>query len=244
MSNKKSKKSKKPLNETNTDVNIKKEENHSESKEEKVVFKNDEKQKEEKKEKALSVEPTKEIKKVEIAKNEILENNVNSKRKVGAIAIVLIVILVIALIFSTSFAMIYSTKNTIAKGVKINHIDLSGLTYNEAKEKLNEAFKTVLDVEIDLSHEDYHYKIKAEDIELSYDFQKELEEACNIGRKRNIIECNYVLLMTAIKGKEFTINYIVHLPRNVRRSKHRHFRLSSTRLFNYDVNKSRGIRPN
>ena len=37
------------------------------------------------------------------------------------------------LIFSTAFAMIYSTKNTIAKGVKINDIDLSGLKRGQFK---------------------------------------------------------------------------------------------------------------
>lgn len=103
--------------------------------------------------------------------------------------------------------MIHSTKNTIARGVKINNIDVSGLTYDEAKTKLNEAFKTILDVEIVLNYEDYNYKIKAEDIELSYNFQKELEDAYSIGRKGNIVQCNYNLVLTALIKKDINISY-------------------------------------
>ena len=137
----------------------------------------------------------------------ILEKKENAKRKVGAVAIILVSILAVILILSTGFALIYSTKNTMAKGVRINNIDLSGLTYDEAKEKLDEAFKTVLDVEIELNYEDYGYRVESDDVELSYNFQKELDEAYSIGRKGNIIECNYQLIATAFKGKDFTINY-------------------------------------
>jgi len=173
-----------------------------EKKAEQVVFKNEEKK---------TVEKTPRIEKAankaEEAKQEILENNENSVRKAGAIAIVIVAILITILLFSTSFALLHSTKNTIARGVKINNIDLSCLTYDEAKDKLKEAFKTTLDVDIDLSYEDYNYKIKSEDVEFSYDFQKELDEAYKIGRNGNIVECNYNLILTALLGKNFEIEY-------------------------------------
>ena len=103
--------------------------------------------------------------------------------------------------------MIHSTKSTIAKGVKINQIDISGLTYEEARDKLEEAFKTILDVEIELDYDDYQYKIKADDVGLSYDFQKELDEAYSIGRKGNLLQCNYQLIVTAIAGKYINVDY-------------------------------------
>ena len=184
-------------------------ENETEKKDlkaEKVVFKSNEKPKEEKKEKAPRIE-SKALTKAEEEKMGILEKKENAKRKAGAVAIILVSILAVILILSTGFALIHSTKNTMAKGVRINNIDLSGLTYDEAKEKLDEAFKTVLDVEIELNYEDYGYRVESDDVELSYNFQKELDEAYSIGRKGNIIECNYRLIATAFKGKDFTINY-------------------------------------
>ena len=184
-------------------------ENETEKKDlkaEKVVFKSNEKPKEEKKEKAPRIE-SKALTKAEEEKMGILDKKENAKRKAGAVAIILVSILAVILILSTGFALIHSTKNTMAKGVRINNIDLSGLTYDEAKEKLDEAFKTVLDVEIELNYEDYGYRVESDDVELSYNFQKELDEAYSIGRKGNIIECNYRLIATAFKGKDFTINY-------------------------------------
>lgn len=178
----------------------------NENKAEKVVFKNNENDKEKKD--SINKNLKKETNtKAEMAKNEILEKKENSKRKIGASIIILIAVLVVVLVFSTIFALIQSTKNTIAKGVRINGIDISGLTYDEAKEKLNEAFKTVMDVEIELNYKEYNYKIKSDDIELYYNFKKELDEAYSIGRKGNILECNYKLIDTAFIGKDFNVDY-------------------------------------
>ncbi|MBR2289156.1 MAG: VanW family protein [Clostridia bacterium] len=185
----------------------KKEEPKMETKEEKVVFKNNDKKEEKPAPKKEAPTKMKKDEKAEEAKAEILEKKENSKRKAGAVAIILIVILVTILVFSTIFAMVFSTKNTIARGVKINNIDVSGLTLEEARTKLNGAFKTILDVDIDLNYKDYNYKIKSDDVELSYNFQNELEQAYSIGRTGNILERNYRLIATAIKGEEYNIRY-------------------------------------
>ena len=230
MASKKSKKNTKSNNNSNSNKNIDKKDNvrdeskeqakripntsnnkeKIETKEEKIVFKSDTNEKntkiENKKDETVKKEETKEnlgqIKKVEL-----LETKENNKRKLMALLIILVSILVVILVFSTIFAMIHSTKNTIAKGIKIRNIDVSGLTYDEAKDKLDEAFKTILDVNIELNKGDYSYKIKPEDIELSYDFKNELDEAYSIGRSGNIIEANYSLIFTAIKNKNINIDY-------------------------------------
>ena len=186
-------------------------ETNKETIKEPVKEENKETSKEPAKEKAkeASKEPVKEEtpKNAEETKQEILENKENKKRKAGAIVIILISVLFIILIFSTIFAMIHSTKNTVAKGVRINGIDISGLTYEEARDKLDEAFKTILDVEIELSYKDYQYKVKAEDVGLAYDFQKELDEAYSIGRRGNLLQCNYQLIGAAFIGKDLKIDY-------------------------------------
>ena len=194
--NSKSNKDKKIVNNSN---------NKDETKEEKVIFKNKEKKNNEKKKK--NTENVKDNKKSETAQKEILTEKENNKRKAGFILITLISILLIVLIFSTIFAMMYSTKNTIAKGVMIKNIDISGLTYDQAKQKLEEAFNTTLDLNIELYYKDYLYSIKPDDIEFSYNLKKQLDEAYSIGRKGNIIECNYNLIATAIMKKNINFEY-------------------------------------
>ena len=44
-------------------------------------------------------------------------------------------------------------------------------------------------------------------MELSYDFQKELNEAYSIGRKGNILQCNYSLIATAFISKNIDFEY-------------------------------------
>ena len=144
----------------------------------------------------------------EKAKNQILEQKEKTKRKMFVAFIIVIFILLLILVFSTVFALINSTKKTIAKGVSIQNIDLSGLTYEEAKEKLAEAFDTILDENIDLYYKDYNYIIKSDDVELSYNFKDELDEAYNIGRNGNIIECNFTLISTALLKNNISLNYM------------------------------------
>lgn len=184
---------------------VKKEKSKDETEEEKVVFKDKTENKEKKDE--LKKENKKAIAPKEIAKAEVLETKENNKRKIMASLIIVITILVVILAFSTAFAMIHSTKNTIAKGVRIQNIDVSGLTYGEAKKKVDEALKTLLDVNIELSKDDYLYKVKPEDVEFSYDFKKQLDEAYSIGRKGNILQCNYSLIFRAIIPKNINIDY-------------------------------------
>lgn len=182
------------------DEKEKKEKN--ESKVEKVVFKS-------KNESNIddNTSQTTAISKIEETKSQVIEKKIDTKRKIGVASIILISILLVLLVSSTGYALIHSMNNTIAKGVKINNIDLSGLTYEEAREKLNEAFKTILDVEIELSYEDYYYKIKPEDVELSYNFNQQLDEAYSVGRKGNILQCNFELILTAFAGKNYHIDF-------------------------------------
>ena len=156
---------------------------------------------------ASKIEMKKENIKISAEKN-IIEEKEKKKRKLIVILAIVIVILVVTLIFSTIFAMIHSMNTTIAKGVTIRGIDVSRLTYDEAKEKLDEAFKTILDVNINLNYKDeYSYTINPEDVELTYNFKDELEKAYSVGRKGNIIECNYSLIATALMKKDINFEY-------------------------------------
>lgn len=140
---------------------------------------------------------------------EFFEEKDNNKRKAMLILINIVSVLIILLIFSTIFAIIHTTKPVIAKGISIKNIDVSNLTYNEAKEKLEEAFNIVLDVNIELKYSDYSYIIKSKDISLVYSLKNALDEAYKVGRDKNIVKSNYSLIKTAIlkKNINFDLEY-------------------------------------
>ena len=185
--------------------------NELKSKEEEIVFKNSKAKKEsvskleENKDKNISLDETIDKEKKEAQNKDI--KNVNKHKKKVIIIGVLTVLLVFILIFSICFALIHVTKDTIARGVSIRNIDISNLTYNEAKSKLEDKYNLALNTSINLKYEDFSYVIAAADINLNYDLNDALNQAYNIGRGDNLVQNNYTLLKTAIFNKNIECNF-------------------------------------
>ena len=197
----------KSTNKSNVETKDNKENTKKKSKEEEIVFK-DSRSKEKKIVQEIIEKDDKTEKKPD--ENKKYSKNVKNhmKRKKILIAVsVAIVLMVFILIFSVCFAMIHATGDTIARGVSIKNIDVSNLTYNEAKEKLEEAFDVAIGININLKYEDFSYVIAPADISLNYELNSALEEAYNIGRSGNIIQNNYELLKTAIINKNIDANF-------------------------------------
>ena len=177
------------------------------SKEEEIVFKNSKSIK--KKIAQESAEKDDKIAK-KSEENKKIDKNVKKpkdRKKVLIAVIIAIVLMVFILIFSVCFAMIHATKDTIARGVSIKNIDVSNLTYNEAKDNIEEAFDIAIGININLKYEDFSYVIAPADISLSYELNSALEEAYNVGRSGNIIQNNYELLKTAIMNKNIDAKF-------------------------------------
>mgnify|MGYP003298758637 CR=1 FL=1 len=88
----------------------------------------------------------------------------------------------------------------------------------EARNKLKEATSIELNLPIKLIGPEYETTLSTAQIEFEYDISKAVEDAYSIGRKGNIIQNNYELLIVAFFGKnveleysynEDTLNYIV-----------------------------------
>lgn len=184
--------------------------NKNKSKEEEIVFKNS-KSKEKKIAHEIVVDDNVTIKKTnedkKDSKNVKKPKNPKNRKKILIVVCIAIILMVVLLIFSVCFAMIHATRDTIARGVSIKNVDVSNLTYNEAKEKLEEAFDVAIGVNINLKYEDFSYVIAPADISLSYELNSALEEAYNIGRSGNIIQNNYELLKTAIMNKNIDVEF-------------------------------------
>lgn len=130
----------------------------------------------------------------------------NNKKKVIAL-ICLILVILLVLIFTTIFALFNINNTKILSGVKINGIEISKLSKEEAIQKLNEIINQKLESDILVKADDFEYEIKLSQIETNYNLEKSIEEAYNIGRSGNIFSNNYEIIRTKILGKDICLEY-------------------------------------
>lgn len=127
-------------------------------------------------------------------------------KKVLVISIVIAVVIVLLLASSTVFALFNIGNTNIIKGVYVNDIDLSGMSQNEAKEKLEALVNEKLAKEMAVSYQDYNSSINATVLEIAYDTNAAIEEAYSIGRNGNLFTNNYEILKSMFFDKKININ--------------------------------------
>ena len=129
--------------------------------------------------------------------------NINTKR-----IVILIITVFSLLIFSSIFALTNALGEKIVKGVKINNIDVSNLTINEAYQKLKEQFDEQVSKNIKVKQGEYETTISLNQVEAKYDIIEAINQAYKIGRNKNIIISNYAILKTKLFSTkiEKTIN--------------------------------------
>ena len=123
------------------------------------------------------------------------------KRKWIPIAILIGIIFIIGILISTIFAFANINKNTIVSGVKIEGIDVSGLSAEEAKGKLETIYTEKLETEIPVQYNEYETTINANLFETKYNIEDAVKKAIEIGKEGNIFENNYKILFALI-GKQ------------------------------------------
>lgn len=134
------------------------------------------------------------------------KNNKKMSNKRLWVIITIATILIIGLIFSTTFALLNLGKTTIAKGISIKGIDVSNLTIEEATNKMKEAINIELSLGMDLIYgEDYKVDFDVNQIQYTYDIPKAVKQAYNIGKSDNIIMNNYMLLLSAFIGHDINM---------------------------------------
>ena len=159
-----------------------------------------ENQKEEKVEK--TEEEKESFNKIEIPKNR--------NKKLLIISIIFLIIFIIAIIFSTIFSILNIKNNNIVNGVKIEEIDVSGLSKEEAKTKLESIYSEKFKKDILLQYQDYDATINPELLEASYDIEKSVEEAINVGKGSNIITNNYNILFALMGQKNIDVDVTIN----------------------------------
>lgn len=142
-----------------------------------------------------------------VSNNSSFKNFIKNNKKKLIALICLILVILLVLIFTTIFALFNINNTKILSGVKINGIEISKLSKEEAIQKLNEIINQKLESDILVKADDFEYEIKLSQIETNYNLEKSIEEAYNIGRSGNIFSNNYEIIRTKILGKDICLEY-------------------------------------
>lgn len=192
---------------------------------EKEENKNVEQSKEETQENPEKVKEKQEIKEVNIKKEKLYKKNIeakeyikkevdsteykiekNSKNKKKLIVIITVaVIIFVALVFSTFFALINMNNAKILNGVSILGINVGNLTVEEAQKQIEDAVNSRFKDEnntLILKKGEEEISVTANTFNAKFDIGKSVKEAYNIGREGNIITNNYTILWTELFKKE------------------------------------------
>lgn len=150
-------------------------------------------------------------------KEESTENNTNdneikkkSKKKIIIISSIIAIIVLFLIIISTIFALLNINNSNIVSGVKIEGIDVSGLSKEEAKAKLEEIYQEKNQNDILLKYEDYETNINSEVLETNYDIEKAVNQAISVGKTNNIFINNYNILIALIGKKNIEVNMTIN----------------------------------
>lgn len=164
----------------------------------------------------------------DIEKNKIEDNNektkienpyndyeevkkINEKRKRNIFIIILVVFILVAFaIFSTIFSLLNINNENMMTGISINNIDISGLSKDEAKEKVENVLNEKISKEIKVIYGEYESTINPKIIDAKFDTNKAIEDAYGIGRNGNIVINNYNILFSLIGKKDIETKVIIN----------------------------------
>ena len=140
---------------------------------------------------------------VEASENSILEQENKSKHSnvisifgiltVGFIALLLILFLV--------FSFTMSNNTNIFSGIFIKEVNVSNLSKEEAKNKLDMYIKNNLPEEIILIHGDYEATLNTSELNINFDIDSAVNTAYDLGRDGNLITNGFNILSTMFDNK-------------------------------------------
>lgn len=170
--------------------------------------------KEEKKQKP-KVEPI--TKQENIEENVVMEEEnikpneneeIKPKKKHSKLFIIFsILVIIVIMAFSTIFALMNKVSNKIIYGISIKGIDVSGLTIEQATDKMNNAFEEQWKKDITLKYEDFETVVTPEQIEMKFNVDEAVKLAYNIGRTGSILKDNYSIINANISKQEINVGY-------------------------------------
>ena len=132
------------------------------------------------------------------------KNKVNKSIKNKILAISIFIVFII--IFSVIFALLNINNNNMIIGLKVEGIDISGLSREETKSKLEEIYSKKKEQSIKLKYKDFETEISQTTLETKFDIDKAINESIEFGKKGNIITNNYNILLALLGKKDIKID--------------------------------------
>ncbi|MBR3512429.1 MAG: VanW family protein [Clostridia bacterium] len=146
---------------------------------------------------------------VEMPKSEVLIQEEQNAKSYKMINVTLIVILII--VFSFLYAFINMASNKMLRGISIENIDVSNLSFEEAKVKISEAVDLKLANESVLylngGENEFEEKVLPSQINATYNIDEILAKAYKLGRSPNILVNNYTIITTALFKKNYDLTF-------------------------------------
>ena len=127
------------------------------------------------------------------------------KKRNFLIAVLIGILIIILLIFSTIFAFLNINNDKIIKGISIEGVDVSGLSADEAKNKLVEIYNQKKNSEIKVKHGEFETTISPILLEVDYKIDDAVNYANSIGKDSNIFINNYNILLSSIMKKNINV---------------------------------------
>lgn len=142
---------------------------------------------------------------------EIIKDNNNFKKDKNSkgliIALFVVIFLLILLIFSTIFALLNINSAKIISGISVLGIDISGLTKEEAKNKLSENFDNRLNSNLVFSHNEQLFNALPTQLECNFDIDKSIDTAFLFGREGNIFQNNFTIINILFNNIDITPDF-------------------------------------
>ena len=145
-----------------------------------------------------------------------MSNRRKKKKKKQAVILILSIMVVLIIAVSGIFLVYYNNtkklseewENKIYPGITINGVDLTGETFEEAKEILNtQCTEKLLDKELKIVVQDKEFEYKYSDISAGYDIDKSIEEAINYGKDLSIFKQKSLIKNKNNNKKEFELDF-------------------------------------
>lgn len=134
-------------------------------------------------------------------------NRNRSAKKVDKKVIFTILILLLFLLFiSVIFSLINMGNNKIINRVYIGDINVSKLSQDEAKEKIETWYKETALSNIELTYNELSENITIEQFDSTINSDELIKKACKIGKSGNIIKDNYEILFTLLFKNKIELN--------------------------------------
>lgn len=144
--------------------------------------------------------------------NLFVTNNYENKSKSDVLVIfgifTFIFILLLLIIYCT-FTLINTKNQNIATGVYIKGVNVSGLSKEQAKQKISDYINSSIPEEIKLVHNDFETSISTSQLSIYFNIDEAVEIAYQIGKNGNIFQNNLMILQALLSKVNINPGFVI-----------------------------------